>query len=85
MAEGLSELSALVVLNSRDIETLEAAANTLRDRDLRAEALAFDVTDHQAAKAAIDSIVERHGKLDILIANAGIHDRAALADWRQEV
>jgi NAD(P)-dependent dehydrogenase (short-subunit alcohol dehydrogenase family) len=39
------------------------------------------IADHHAARAAIDAIVERHGHLDILIANAGINHRVPLADW----
>ena len=53
----------------------------LRDRGLKAETLAFDVTDYGAVAAAIQSVVTNHHRLDILIANAGIIHRALLADW----
>ena len=84
MAEGLAEASATAILNGRNADTLETAATALRNRKLQAEISPFDVTDHRAAHAAIDGIVARHGNLDILIANAGIHHRAALADWTLE-
>jgi len=84
MAEGLAEAGATVLINGRNADTLEAAADTLRSRALNAEISAFDVTDFQAMEAAVASIVARHGRLDILIANAGIHHRAALADWTPE-
>ena len=84
MAEGLAEVGATVVLNGRNLDTLEAAASTLRGRGLKAETSPFDVTDRRAAQAAMDSIVARHERVDILIANAGIHHRAALADWTPE-
>ena len=84
MAEGLAEVGATAILNGRNADTLEAAATALRNRKLLAEISPFDVTDHRAAQAAIDGIVARHGNLDILIANAGIHHRAALADWTLE-
>jgi len=84
MAEGLAEAGSTVVVNGRSPGTLETAASALRNRGLKAEIAAFDVTDRRDAQAAIDSIVARHGRLDILIANAGLHHRAALADWTPE-
>jgi 3-oxoacyl-[acyl-carrier protein] reductase len=38
----------------------------------RAEALSLDVTDPDAVEAAPGAIVARHGRLDILVSNAGI-------------
>jgi gluconate 5-dehydrogenase len=51
------------------------------ERGLKADTSPFDVTDHRAAQAAIEAIIARYGRLDILIANAGINHRVALADW----
>jgi gluconate 5-dehydrogenase len=81
MAEGLAEAGAIVSLNGRNVDALEAAASSLRGRGLRAETSPFDVTDHHAAQTAIDAIVAEHGRLDILVANAGINHRVSLADW----
>jgi 3-oxoacyl-[acyl-carrier protein] reductase len=38
----------------------------------RAEPIALDVTDHAAIEQAVAGVVERHGRLDILVSNAGI-------------
>src|SRR5262249_19984872 len=81
MAEGLAEAGATVVLNGRRADTLEAAAGKLRDCGLKAETAPFDVTDHAAAGAAVEAIIGRMGRLDILIANAGVTHRAPLAEW----
>lgn len=81
MAEALAESGAIVELNGRDAKTLEPVAGSIRSRGFKAGISPFDVTDSRAAKAAIDSIVARHGRLDILIANAGINHRVALEDW----
>ena len=81
MAEGLAEVGAIVALNGRNVATLETAVSTLQGRGLKAEASPFDVTDQYAAQAAIDAIVSQHGRLDILIANAGINHRVPLDDW----
>jgi NAD(P)-dependent dehydrogenase (short-subunit alcohol dehydrogenase family) len=81
MAEGLAEAGATVVANGRSADTLEEVVRALRERGLKADTSPFDVTDHRAAQAAIDVIIARYGRLDILIANAGINHRVALADW----
>ncbi len=84
MAEALAEARATVILNGRHQSTLEAAADTIRNRGFKAESSVFDVTDHHAADAAIQSILSRHHRLDILIANAGVTHRAQLADWTSD-
>src|SRR4249919_1618260 len=66
MAEGLAEAGATVVANGRSADTLEAVARALRERGLKADTSPFDVTDHRAAQAAIDAIIARYGRLDIL-------------------
>ncbi|MGB9274354.1 MAG: SDR family NAD(P)-dependent oxidoreductase, partial [Terrimicrobiaceae bacterium] len=67
IAEALAGHGARVVLNGRDPETLRSAAAKITN----AEFAAFDVCDAKAGPAAIADIVNRHGKLDILINNAG--------------
>ena len=84
MAEALAEVGATVILNGRDANALKVAADGMRDRDLKVETSAFDVTDRRAADAAIQSTVAHHRRLDILIANAGTIHRAPLADWTPE-
>jgi gluconate 5-dehydrogenase len=81
MAEALAEAGATVVLNGRQADTLEAAARKLWDRGLKAEIAAFDVTEQDAARAAVEGIIGRMGRLDILIANAGYTHRAPLPEW----
>jgi len=81
MAEGLAEAGATVVLNGRDADTLDAAARKLRERGLRAETAVFDVTEQKISHAVVEAIVRQLGRLDIVIANAGLIHRAALADW----
>jgi gluconate 5-dehydrogenase len=81
MAEGLAEAGATVFLNGRHADTLEAAARKLRDRSLKAETAPFDVTDQAASCAAVEAIIGRMGRLDIVIANAGYTYRAPLPEW----
>jgi len=84
MAEGLAEAGATVVLNGRDAITLAAAAQRLTTRGLAADIEAFDVTDERRARDGVDAVASRHGRLDILIANAGTHHARPLAEWKME-
>ena len=70
MAEGLAEAGATVVLNGRDRATLEAKQAALRANGYDADVEPFDVTDEAAARDGVDAVAARHGRLDILIANA---------------
>src|SRR5271163_720497 len=84
MAEALAEAGALVVINGRDAGSAAAAAGRLRDRGLKSLPAAFDVTDRDAAGAAVDAIDAQLGRLDVLICNAGYTHRAPLPEWTPE-
>lgn len=86
IARGLAEAGALVVVNDVSEQAAHAACDRLVGAGGKAEAAAFDVTDHAAGERAIDAVVARHGKLDILMNNAGILIRKpvethSMADW----
>ena len=70
MARGLAQAGALVVLHGRDAALLELRRADIRAAGGQAEIAVFDVCDRWVADAAIDAILARHGKLDILINNA---------------
>lgn len=71
--EAFAEHGATVVVN---YVKGEAAAREVADAIVKnggkAETAGFDVADPKACEAAIDDIVKRHGRLDVLVANAGI-------------
>ena len=54
-----------------------------------AEFLACDVTDEDAVRAALDAVAERHGRLDVLVNNAGVEGankpthELPLAEWNR--
>jgi 3-oxoacyl-[acyl-carrier protein] reductase len=71
--EALAAHGATVVVN---YVKGEAAARTVAEAigaaGGKADVAGFDVADSQAVDKGIEEIVKRHGKLDILVANAGI-------------
>ena len=81
LARGMAAAGAEIVLNGRGAEKLVTAAEELRREGAAIEVLPFDVTDHAAARAAIDGFEADHGAIDILVNNAGIQHRAPLEDF----
>jgi len=71
IAARLAEQGATVVAAARGANA-GAAAEALTARGLKAEAIALDVTDSAALEQAPGHIVDRHGRLDIVVSNAGI-------------
>jgi 3-oxoacyl-[acyl-carrier protein] reductase len=71
--EALAEHGATVIVNYVKGETTarEIAAG-ISARGGKADIAGFDVSDSVAVDTAIDELTKRHGRLDILIANAGI-------------
>ena len=61
-----------VVLMARNGEKLKAVADEICAREGAAEPWACDVADANALAAAIEQIAEKHGRLDVLVNNAGI-------------
>ncbi|MBE7210076.1 MAG: SDR family oxidoreductase [Gluconacetobacter diazotrophicus] len=85
LALGLA--GAAVVVSDLAVEAGEAAAETLRREGIAAEAMALDVTESGAVDAAARLVVERHGRVDVLVNNAGVgilRDALSVtdADWR---
>src|SRR4051794_26443064 len=69
-----------VVLGARDAEAGERAARALARELVNSEVVELDVTDPVSVEAAAEQLAERHGRLDILINNAGILPEATEAD-----
>jgi NAD(P)-dependent dehydrogenase (short-subunit alcohol dehydrogenase family) len=69
LARRLSEGGYTVVVGSRDLGKGDEAAATLGKR---ASASRLDVTDRESIENCITEIDERHGRLDVLVNNAGI-------------
>jgi 3-oxoacyl-[acyl-carrier protein] reductase len=88
IAERYLDQGAQVVLADLDGDAVEAAATALGDE--RASAVACDVTSEPDVEALFATSLERHGRVDVLVNNAGITrdamaHRMSLEQFRQVV
>jgi NAD(P)-dependent dehydrogenase (short-subunit alcohol dehydrogenase family) len=71
-AHAFAEAGADVVLGARRAEKLGATAASVESTGRSALAVPTDVADPQACQALVDAAIERFGKVDVLINNAGV-------------
>lgn len=61
-----------VVLTARDSAQGKAAAKALQEEQLRVEFHRLDVTSCRSVRACVSAVVERLGRIDVLVNNAGV-------------
>jgi citronellol/citronellal dehydrogenase len=67
----LARLGAGVIICGRREEPLEAVVGEIEGAGGRAELVPLDIRDDEAVDALFDGVLERHGRLDLLVNNAG--------------
>ena len=83
VATRLSAQGATVVAAARERHADEVVAS-LTSAGHRAEAVTLDVTDASATERLPGEIVDRHGRLDIIVSNAGIARDQLLMRMKRE-
>jgi NAD(P)-dependent dehydrogenase (short-subunit alcohol dehydrogenase family) len=72
IALGVAEYGATVVTCSRTLAEAEAAANEITAAGGVASAVRVDTGNRASCQALIDTAVAQHGRIDVLVNNAGI-------------
>jgi len=72
IAEALAAAGAAVVLGARDEAKLAEAVDAIVSIGGRASAVSLDVCHRESVDAALAAVLQRHGRIDGLVNNAGI-------------
>jgi NAD(P)-dependent dehydrogenase (short-subunit alcohol dehydrogenase family) len=83
VAEQFLEQGDTVVLNGRTESKLQRAAQQLGQSD-RVAIVAGDITEPQTADKIVTEAVNRFGRVDVLVNNAGIFDMKPFTDYSVE-
>jgi 3-oxoacyl-[acyl-carrier protein] reductase len=73
-AQRFAQEGAIAILADMNLESVMAAAAQIPN----AQAYAMNVTDRASIQAVVDQVMQKHGRIDILINNAGITQDARL-------
>jgi NADP-dependent 3-hydroxy acid dehydrogenase YdfG len=81
---------ATVVLGARRVDRLQQLADELNAAGGKALAIATDVTKHEQVKQLVDTAVERFGRIDVMLNNAGLMphsplERLKIDDWDRTI
>lgn len=80
-AQRCRDEGATVVISDAHEKRLAEAAQALGDRTV---SVVCDVTDEAQVQAMVDATVDAHGRLDVLVNNAGLGGTAELVDMTDE-
>jgi len=86
----LSAEGATVVLGARRVERLKSLADELTANGGKALAVATDVTHYDQVKRLVDAAVQKYGRIDVMINNAGLMpssplERLKIDDWDRAI
>lgn len=85
-ARHLAERGAKLALAARRQDKLETIAEDLRAKGTEVEVIQTDVTDRAQVQTMVDRTVERFGRMDVIVNNAGLMaiapmDEAKVDEW----
>ena len=89
-AKHLSAEGAIVVLGARRSDRIRSLADELNAKGGKALAVATDVTHHDQVKKLVDAAVDKFGRIDVMINNAGLMphsplERLKIDDWNRTI
>lgn len=84
MAEGLADAGAKIAIVGRTKENAEKRAQAIADRGHEAIGLQCDTTSKADLSATLDAVIERFGRVDILMNAAGVNSATPFFDISEE-
>lgn len=84
MAEGLAGAGAKIAIVGRTREHAEARAQSIADKGREAIGIPCDTTSKTQLSATLDAVLQRFGRVDILVNAAGINSATPFFDISEE-
>lgn len=84
LAEALAAAGATVAVTARSQHDADDVAAAIRDAGGSATGHALDVGDVASIEAGVTSVLDTHGRLDVLVANAGLGANHAALDVTED-
>ncbi|MGW1883564.1 SDR family oxidoreductase [Streptomyces sp. NPDC001970] len=81
-ARHLAAAGHQVVLGARRVDRLDRLVAELTEAGHRAESAQLDVTDRDSVNAFVAGALERHGRVDVLVNNAGVMPLGLMEELR---
>lgn len=83
ISEALGKAGARIALNDRSAERADDACTSLRDLGISCHAVPADVRDPGSVQAMVDVTLAHFGRLDIVVANAGVYPNAPFLEMSE--
>lgn len=88
IAHRFGQEGAIVVIADLKLEAAQATVDAFAAEGIRGMAVAMDVSDEAAVEAGVAAVIAAHGKVDVLVSNAGIQivhpiQDYPFADWKK--
>lgn len=84
LSEALAAAGATVAVTARQLGDAEAVVASINEAGGAATAHSLDVTQLESIETAVSAVIATHGRLDILVANAGLGANAPALDVTED-
>ena len=72
----LNRRGASLIISSRNTQELERVKQNVPSKDSAVYILPLDISDIKSAETAAQAVIEKYGRIDVLINNAGVSQRS---------
>ena len=80
LAKEFSSWGAITVITARSIAKLKEVESELKHNNAKVYPIAFDVTSKKSIKSMVDEVIQKYGRVDILVNNAALAFYEEIAD-----